>query len=205
MSISSRIHDTIENWQAEWKDRLAGWLASVVVKGSIKLMDELEEEGKPSATEFIGKFPMPPEMKADVLKFATQAYPALADVIRFYAREAFEPDMIAKYGLDEEPPPYEGTLFEKLGVPKDIADLYWIAHWEHASFIQVREMLHRGLLTGSREVPSEPVGYEGWAARDTEGEKEMYEWYRVVEIPPIWRSLLTESLWNVPTRVDVRR
>jgi len=143
--------------------------------------------------------------RIEALKFYSQAYPALADVIRFYAREAFEPDMIAKYGLDEETPPYEGTLFQKLGVPKEIADLYWIAHWEHASFMQVREMLHRGLLTGSKEVPEEPVGYAGWEARDKVGEEEMYQWYRVVEIPPIWRSLLTESLWNVPTRVDVRR
>jgi len=157
-----------------------------------KLFDDLKDQGWS-------------EDRIEALKFYSQAYPALADVIRFYAREAFEPDMIAKYGLDEETPPYEGTLFEKLGVPKDISDLYWIAHWEHASFIQVREMLHRGLLTGSKEVPPEPVGYDGWASRDAEGEKEMYQWYRVVEIPPIWRSLLTESLWNVPTRVDVRR
>jgi len=143
--------------------------------------------------------------RIEALKLITQAYPALADVVRFYAKEAFEPDMIAKYGLDEETPAYEGTLFQKLGVSKEVSDLYWISHWEHATFMQMREMLHRGLLTGSKEAPEEPVGYGGWAARDAEGEAEMYEWYRVVEIPPIWRNLLTASLWNVPTRVDVRR
>lgn len=286
-------------WIAEkafgWRVPVGEWIRDWLAEGIAKLFSHLEEEARPSAEDFIDKFPMHPEVKKeleaflaqrspvhipafaamaigvvigsligtfmgwaapiskwtsyvgekiiksyrldpfsiitawrrdptkyaalfddlkdqgwnedriDALKFYSQAYPALADVIRFYAREAFEPDMIAKYGLGEETPPYEGTLFEKLGVPKEIADLYWIAHWEHASFIQVREMLHRGLLTGSKEVPTEPVGYEGWASRDAEGEKEMYQWYRVVEIPPIWRSLLTESLWNVPTRVDVRR
>ena len=121
--------------------------------------------------------------RIDVLKFATQAYPALADVIRFYAREAFEPDMIAIYGLRDELPPYPGTLFEKLGVPADIAELYWIAHWEHASWIQVVEMLRRGQLT----------------------EEQVYQWYRVVEIPPFWRDKLTAISWEVPTRVDVRR
>ena len=143
--------------------------------------------------------------RIDAFDFATKAYPALQDVIMFYAKEAFEPDMIEKYGLGEEPPPYEGTLFEKLGVPKPIADLYWIAHWEHASFGQMMEMLHRGMLTGSKEVPPDPVGYEEWKARDAQGEEEMYQWYRLVEVPPIWRKLLTASLWNVPTRVDVRR
>lgn len=295
MSISSRIHDTIEQWQKEWSDRLRGWMASWLLKGVEDTFEDLETKPREGLflilDELIASPDTPPSIKPvlekirghqspawfitilimiggmlgatvlsqftptlgglrywaqrkaelyrldpmavitawrrdpakyaalfedlkdlgwdtdriEALKFYTQAYPALADVIRFYAREAFEPDMIAKYGLDEETPPYEGTLFEKLGVPKEIADLYWIAHWEHASFIQVREMLHRGLLTGSKEVPAEPVGYAGWAARDAEGEREMYQWYRVVEIPPIWRSLLTESLWNVPTRVDVRR
>jgi len=121
--------------------------------------------------------------RIEAVKFATQAYPSLQDVIRFYAREAFEPDMIERYGLADELPPYTGTLFEKLGVPEDVADLYWIAHWEHASWNQVVEMLRRGQLT----------------------EEEVYQWYRVVEIPPYWRDKLTAISWNVPTRVDVRR
>ncbi|MBU2249576.1 MAG: hypothetical protein KKD77_22710, partial [Gammaproteobacteria bacterium] len=157
-----------------------------------KLFDDLRDQGIT-------------EDRIDALKFATQAYPALRDVIGFYAHEVFEPDMVKKYGLGEEPPPYEGTLFEKLGVPKEIADMYWVDHWVHASFTQMRELLHRGLLTGAKEVPSEPIGYDEWEARDAAGEKEMYEWYRLVEIPPIWRALLTESLFEIPTRVDVRR
>lgn len=123
------------------------------------------------------------EERIEVLKFATQAYPALADVIRFYAKEAFEPDMIKTYGLRDEMPPYPGTLFEKLGVPADVAELYWIAHWEHASWTQVIEMLRRGQLT----------------------EDQVRQWYRVVEIPPFWRDKLTAISWEVPTRVDVRR
>lgn len=123
------------------------------------------------------------DYRIHAIDLATQAFPALADVITFYAREAFEPDMIARYGLLSELPPYEGTLFEKIGVPKEIADLYWISHWVHASWTQVTEMLHRGQIT----------------------EEEVYEYYRVVEIPPYWRDKLTAISWNVPTRVDVRR
>jgi len=123
------------------------------------------------------------EDRINALKLVTQSFPSLSDVITFYAHEAFESDMISKYGLLDELPPYEGTLFEKLGVPKDMADLYWISHWVHASWTQVVEMLHRGLIT----------------------DEDVYEFYRVVEIPPYWRDKLTAISWNVPTRVDVRR
>jgi len=33
----------------------------------------------------------------------------------------------------------------------------------------------------------------------------MFDWYRLVEIPPFWRDRLTELVFEVPTRVDVRR
>lgn len=135
-----------------------------------KLFDDLRDQGWS-------------DDRIKALKFYTQAFPTLIDVVRFYAREAFEPDMIERYGLMDEVPPYEGTLFEKLGVPKEIADLYWIAHWEHASWMQVVEMLRRGQLT----------------------EDEVREWFRVVEIPPYWRDKLIAISYEVPTRVDVRR
>lgn len=95
----------------------------------------------------------------------TRAFPSLRDVIGFYAHEVFEPDMVSKYELEEELPPYEGTLFEALGVSKEIATNYWIDHWQHASWVQIVEMLHRGLVT----------------------EQDVYEWFRLVEIPPFWR------------------
>jgi len=121
--------------------------------------------------------------RIDALKFFTQAFPSLRDVIGFYAHEVFEPDMITRYGLGDELPPYEGTLFEKLGVPAEVATMYWMDHWQHASWTQVVEMLRRGQLT----------------------EADIWEWFRLVEIPPYWRDKLIAISWNVPTRVDVRR
>ncbi|GAH77571.1 unnamed protein product, partial [marine sediment metagenome] len=44
-------------------------------------------------------------------------------------------------------------------------------------------MLHRGLLT----------------------EEQVWDWFRVVEIPPYWRQLLIDTAYTWPTRVDVRR
>ncbi|GAI33950.1 unnamed protein product, partial [marine sediment metagenome] len=79
------------------------------------------------------------------------------------------------------------------------------AHWEHASYMQIREMIHRGVLSLDKEMPEPPTTKEGWAARDAEGVKAAYDWYRLVEIPPFWRARLTEMMFEVPTRVDVRR
>jgi len=54
-------------------------------------------------------------------------------------------------------------------------------------------------------MPIPPSTKEGWAARDADGEMALFDWYRLVEIPPFWRDRLTAMSWNVPTRVDVRR
>jgi len=56
-------------------------------------------------------------------------------------------------------------------------------HWQHASYNQVMEMLHRGYID----------------------EASVFDWYKLVEIPPYWRDLLTKIAYSPYTRVDVRR
>lgn len=109
--------------------------------------------------------------------------PGPQDLVTWSAREVFEPDMISKYGLDSEFGNLDLSLFGKVGVTEEIARNYWRAHWQHASWNQILEMLHRQLIT----------------------ETDVREWFRLVEIPPYWRQLLIDSSYNVPTRVDVRR
>ncbi|MBA7573635.1 hypothetical protein ES708_15433 [subsurface metagenome] len=121
--------------------------------------------------------------RIEALKFATLFYPAPADLIRWQAREVFEPEMIARYGLDSEFGAIEKEPFYKAGMTDEQILNYWRAHWEHASWMQVVEMLHRGLVT----------------------ETEVYDWFRLVEIPPFWRDLLIKTAYTWPTRVDVRR
>ena len=273
MSISSRIHDTVELWQAEWKDRLRGWMASWVETGAERLMDalepELRAEIKPSLLRLreipglpddfrslidktiaepgfihlaailpylvgimigfgmgaaapaarIGSYqvdklvhslrldPMAvitawrrdpeayahlfddlkdqgwSEERIEALKFYTLFYPAPADLVRWQAREVFEPEMVERYGLDSEFEAIEKEPFYKAGMTDEQILNYWRAHWEHASWMQVVEMLHRGLLT----------------------EAEVYDWFRLVEIPPFWRDKLIQTAYTWPTRVDVRR
>jgi hypothetical protein len=121
--------------------------------------------------------------RIEALKFVTQFYPGPSDLVRFQAREVFEPDMISRYGLDDEFGGIDLEPFRKAGMTDEITLYYWRAHWEHASWNQVVEMLHRGQLT----------------------EDQVYDWFRLVEIPPFWRDKMIATSWNVPTRVDVRR
>ena len=143
--------------------------------------------------------------RLEALKFLTQFMPSAIDIVSWYAREVYEPDMVNRYGLGDELPNYEETDFPKIGVDSTQASNYWRAHWEHASFMQVIEMLHRGILSLDKTTPTPPTTIDGWATRDAEGEAALYDWYRLVEIPPFWRDRLTAISWNVPTRVDVRR
>lgn len=139
------------------------------------------------------------------LKFFTLFMPSARDIVSWYAREVYEPDMVERYGLDSELPDYERTDFPKIGVDPIQAKNFWMAHWEHASYMQIREMVHRGVLSKDKTMPAPPTTKEGWAARDAEALEAAYDWYRLVEIPPFWRARLTEMMFEVPTRVDVRR
>uniref|UniRef100_A0A6M3JYI5 Uncharacterized protein n=1 Tax=viral metagenome TaxID=1070528 RepID=A0A6M3JYI5_9ZZZZ len=109
--------------------------------------------------------------------------PSPMDLVSWQAREVFEPEMISKYGLDDEFEALRHEDFRKVGVTPEHELNFWRAHWEHASWNQMVEMLHRGLVT----------------------EDDVWEWFRLVEITPYWRDKLIKSAYNVPTRVDVRR
>jgi len=273
MSISSRIHDTIEGWQAEWKDRLRGWLeawainsingflagneseAINLVKDNLDiirddpdtpapirdLLDKLTAGAQPlpvlllipiavlmliptltAIAQPLGRIlnykqerifksaRMDPlsvitawrrfgdkyaglfddlkdqgwsDDRVDALKDVTLFYPAPADLVRWQAREVFEPDMVTKYGLDDELGNIQREPFYKAGMTDEQITNYWRAHWEHASWMQIVEMLHRGLIT----------------------EADVQAWFRLVEVPPFWRQLLINQAYTWPTRVDVRR
>lgn len=118
----------------------------------------------------------------DLLKELAYVYPSPQQAITWMAREVFEDDMAAKYGLDDESDKIDYSFMEKIGIKEEIARKHWRAHWEHASWTQVQEMLHRGAMT----------------------EADVYDWFRLVEIPPYWRKGLTKTMWNLPGRVEIR-
>jgi len=110
-------------------------------------------------------------------------YPTPQDLTHWISKEVFEPDSINKYGLLDEFGKLDLELFLKAGVSEDQVRNFWIAHWDSPSFTQVTQMLFRGLIT----------------------EEDVYEWYRLVEIPPFWRDKLTKIQYHPYTRVDIRR
>ena len=149
-----------------------------------RLREIFFREGKPTewAMHRLHESGVTPE-RAEELYSTWKVIPGIQDLIMMQAKEAFEPDLIAKFGLGAEAPEeiYEWT--RKLGLEDQWTDKYWSSHWVHASYGQVMEMLHRGYIEMA----------------------DVWEWYKLVEIPPYWRDLLTKIAYHPYTRVDVRR
>lgn len=140
------------------------------------------EEAKAKAVSLITKYGYTDEEANNLIELFYYI-PSPQDLVSWAAREVYEPEMIEKYGLDDEFEGLDLRDFNKAGVNTVQARNFWRAHWQHASYNQMIEMLHRGLVT----------------------EKDLYDWYRVVEIVPHWRENLTQIAYTPFTRVDIRR
>jgi len=120
--------------------------------------------------------------RIELLKEMAYKLPTADQAITWMAREVFEEDMAAKYGLDDESDKIDYSFMETIGIKEEVARKHWRAHWQHASWSQIVEMLHRGMVT----------------------EQDVYDWFRLVEIPPYWRRGLTATMWQVPGRIETR-
>ncbi len=116
-------------------------------------------------------------------KELAQQIPPIADIITMAVREAFTPDIAAKFGQYEDfPQPLEEWAAKK-GLSTEWAQRYWAAHWALPSPRQGFEMLHRGIIT--------------------RGELDML--LRALDVMPFWRKKLTGIAYRRVTRVDIRR
>ncbi|GAJ22435.1 unnamed protein product, partial [marine sediment metagenome] len=115
-------------------------------------------------------------------KEASKVMPTPADIVMFLAHEVFEKDMIEKYKLDSEWETIDKEYAKKIGLDEDTLKNYWRNHWVHPSLSSVYDMLHRDLIT----------------------EKDVAEYYRLVEVPEYWRDNLTELSWDMPNRIEIR-
>lgn len=120
------------------------------------------------------------ERMVEVAKF----YPSPGDLVNWQAKEVFEPEMVSHYGLDAELGELDLSMFKRAGMTEEQARNYWIAHWEHASWTQLQQMLFR---------------------LDDVTEEDVRRWFRLVEIPPFWRQKMIDTAYHPYTRVDVRR
>jgi hypothetical protein len=109
--------------------------------------------------------------------------PPIADIITMAVREAFTPDIAARFGQYEGLPSAFVEWVGKKGLSREWAERYWAAHWSLPSPQQGFEMLQRGVIT-----------------RD-----DLYLLLRALDIMPFWRDKLIQISYNPLTRVDIRR
>jgi len=79
MSISERIHDTLEVWSEEWKDRLGGWAMGFISSGIYKMLEDLEPGAVEGVQDSLIKLRdnenTPPEIKALLDRMITPGHP----------------------------------------------------------------------------------------------------------------------------------
>jgi len=109
--------------------------------------------------------------------------PPIADIITMAVREAFTPEIAARFGQYEDLPQPFVEWVGKKGLSREWAERYWAAHWTLPSPQQGFEMLHRGVIT----------------------KEDLQLLLRALDIMPFWRDKLIQISYSPLTRVDVRR
>ena len=119
----------------------------------------------------------------DVYRTLAYQIPPVADIITMAVREAFTPDIAARFGQYDDYPEELTEWGQKKGLSEDWTKRYWAAHWGLPSPQQGFEMLHRGIID----------------------QDELNMLLRALDVMPFWRSRLTAMAFRPLTRVDVRR
>ena len=119
----------------------------------------------------------------DTYKTLAYPIPPVADIITMAVREAFTPDIAARFGQYEDYPPALEEWALKKGLSREWSERYWAAHWSLPSSLQGFEMLHRGVIS----------------------EGELHMLLRALDVMPFWRDKLTQIAYRRLTRVDIRR
>lgn len=123
------------------------------------------------------------EDQIQILDKLTLVYPSAGDIIRFAVREAFNDEVVKKYGYDQDIPEEYLEWAKKLGLSEEFAKLYWRAHWEIPSPSQAVELLSRGII--------DPEDFDTVL--------------KIHDIAPWWRPRLLALAFDPYTRVDIRR
>lgn len=145
------------------------------------------------------------EDRAEAIFLASAFFPTPQDLVSWQAKEVFEPRSIEKFGLGQEFEDLDLSLFSKAGVDREQARNFWIAHWQHPSLGQIIEMLRKDVLAKVLEGRATEIGSDAWRSQRQEAEQLVFEWFRLVEIPPFWRDRLRLASLQPITRVDARR
>lgn len=150
--------------------------------------------------------------KADYVKELYKYIPSPADFVRFAVREVFNPQVVEKYGYDEEFPKDIVPYARMRGMDEETLKWYWRAHWELPSPTMAFEMLHRL----NPEVLNTPTTLGG-TMRDKYAKmgldvsnlevtvEDVRTLLKVADYPKYWRDRITAISFTPLTRVDLRR
>lgn len=119
----------------------------------------------------------------DLYKTLAYPIPPVADLITMAVREAFSPEIAARFGQYEDFPQDFATFAKQKGLSEEWARRYWAAHWSLPSPQQGFEMLHRGIIT----------------------QEELTVLLRALDVMPYWRDKLIKMAYRPINRIDVRR
>lgn len=109
--------------------------------------------------------------------------PPVQDLVRFALRDVFTPAIVNQFHLRDNFPPAFAENAKKLGMTEEIAQWYWMAHWDLPSTMQGFEMLQRNVIERS----------------------DLEFLFQANDVMPFWREKLLEIAYNPLTRVDIRR
>lgn len=130
----------------------------------------------------LGEMGYPAQEQSRLLELSKRI-PGPGDLISMAVREAFHPDLVARYHYMDAFPPEFAEWMNKQGYETQWAEKYWVAHWRLPSIRSGFEMLHR------RQI----------------GMSEMRDLLRTADIAPFWHDPLINIAYTPYTRVDVRR
>lgn len=161
--------------------------------------------------------------------------PSPSDLIRFMVRDVFRPEVVEKYGLDEELPldleiPRENLpewikeywkeekftfadLVKMQGIDPEVMRWYWRAHWILPSPTMAYEMLRR-LRPAVLDKVIDEEGTPYWKKYEKEGlkyedlvvtEEDVDRLLKIADYPKFWRTRMRALAYEPLTRVDLRR
>lgn len=112
-------------------------LTQAYFRGHIRKRDYLEGLGRLGYSK----------KTADLLETIAWQLPGPADLMRFGVREVFTPAIAARFGQYLQYPDAMTKWANKIGMDKEIALMYWAAHWDLPAIGQMFDMFHRGIIS----------------------------------------------------------
>jgi len=180
---SVNFHTDDTGWHADYIQQLAETLRPRTDVGNLLALWRREKLAEGDLNSELGARGYEPSDIAQ-LKQATELIPGPGDLISMAVREAFSPDIVAKYGYGEGFPAEFGEWMEKQGDVDGWARKYWTAHWRMPGLAQALDALYR---------------------LDDFGLDELDDFLRTADIAPAWRGIIKRTAYRTLARVDIRR